>query len=572
MSALDSQSGALPAAKVRVWNQLGPFGGPAEFVVTSPSTPNLLWAGSPNAMLYRTRDAGESWIHLPFPAEQASTLHVILPHPADAARLLAGVSPDSGGTGLFLSVDGGEAWRGVESFQGKAVWALAHFPADPRVMVAGASDGVYQSGNAGETWRRISSERDGDLQPAVSVAIHPTKPEIIYAGTPHLPWKTVNAGQTWQSIHAGMLDDSDVFSIDINLREPTRLFASACSGIYRSLTGGRAWTKLRGSADASFRTYIVAQDPHVAGRVWAGTTHGLIRSADHGLTWRTVSPHSVKSIAFDHRHPGTLYLATRDAGLLRATNSDTFTPVNRGFTNRGFFALAAAGGSLWLAGEGAGMWKSADGGRKWERSAAAERVLTISACGDGGSLFAAGQGFLRQWMAERWTALNEPRREAVRSVACPNGAPSGGLLAVSSRAAYASRDSGKTWTQLSQPADPSIEWNQIAAAPGSGAVIAATSHGLLRSVDAGQAWTRAAGDLGEGTVASVLVHPDRPGHAFAAQYDRIFFSSDDGRGWKPLAAQGLERAAIRALAIAKGWPNRLYALVAGRGVFSIELE
>ena len=92
-----------------------------------------------------------------------------------------------------------------------------------------------------------------------------------------------------------MLDDSDVFSIDIDRRNPRRVLASACSGIYRSLSAGAMWGKLRGSADASFRTYVVAHDPHVAGRVWAGTTHGLMRSPDGGTTWRTVSRHSVKS-------------------------------------------------------------------------------------------------------------------------------------------------------------------------------------------------------------------------------------------------------------------------------------
>ena len=561
-------SGVL-SAKALVWKQLGPFGGPAEYVVTSPSTPNLLLAGSPNAMLYRSVDGGGFWTHLPFPAELASTLHVILPHPADPGRLLAGVSPDSGGTGLFVSADGGQAWQGVEAFRGKAVWALAHFQADARIVVAGVSDGMYQSENAGDTWRRISAPRDRDLQPVVSVAIHPARREIIFAGTPHLPWKTSNGGVAWQSIHAGMLDDSDVFSIDIDPRQPSRMFASACSGIYRSATSGATWIKMRGSADASFRTYIIAHDPHKAGRVWAGTTHGLMRSDDAGLGWRTVSPHSVKSIAFDARQPGTLFLATRDAGLLKSTDAETFVPINQGFANRSFFALAAAGGSLWLSGESGGMLKSADGGRQWQPAATTkDRVLMMSACGDSGALFAGGTGFLRQWKsADQWTPLNEPVRDVLRSIAC-RGAD---LLAVSSRAPYSSPDAGRTWQPLPSLADRSVEWNQLAMSAG-GTAMAATSHGLLRSGDAGRVWERAAGDLGATTVTSVLAHPERAGHAFAAQYDRIFFSSDDGRAWTPLASQGLERAAVRALAIAKGQPDRLYALVAGRGVYYIDLE
>jgi photosystem II stability/assembly factor-like uncharacterized protein len=556
-------------APVAVWKQLGPFGGPAEFVVASPATPNLLFAGSPNGLLYRSVDAGGSWSHLPFPAELASTLHAILPHPSDGARLLVGVGPDSGGSGLFLAAGPGFAWKSIDAFIGKTVWALAHFAGDARIVVAGASDGLYRSLDAGETWQRISAVRDEGPRPVVSVAIHPSQKDTIYAGTTHLPWKTVNGGRTWKSIHTGMLDDSDVFSIDIDHRHPGRVVASACSGIYRSVTAGAQWKKLRGSADASFRTYVIAHDPHLAGRIWAGTTHGLIRSTDGGATWRTVSKHSVKSIAFDPRRAGTIYLATRNAGLMKSTDAQKFSPANRGYVNRSFFALAASGNSLLLSGDGIGMLASADGGREWTAAPAGarDRVLTMSSCGPSGALYAGGAGFLRQLSAGIWNPLAEPRREAVRSVACAGPL----LLAASSRAVYQSPDEGRTWTQL-PASDPGIEWNQIASMPAAGVLLAATSHGLLRSADGGQTWSAASGDLGRATVASVLPHPERAGIAFAAQYDHVFISSDQGLRWTPIASRGLERASVRALAVAKGNPARLYALVAGRGVFFTDLE
>ncbi len=567
--AADGAEGVVPPATVAVWKQLGPFGGPAEYVVISPATPNLLFAGTPNAMLYRSLDAGGAWLHVPFPAELASSLHVILPHPADGGRLLVGVSPDSGGSGLFLGTGSGNpTWKSIDAFSGKAVWALAHFAGDPRVVVAGASDGVYRSQDAGETWQRISAVHDEGLKPVVSVAIHPSQKDTIYAGTPHLPWKTISGGRTWQSIHAGMLDDSDVFSIDIDRRNPRRVLASACSGIYRSLSAGAMWGKLRGSADASFRTYVVAHDPHVAGRVWAGTTHGLMRSPDGGTTWRTVSRHSVKSIAFDPRRAGTLYLATRDAGLMKSDDAKTFAPVNRGFANRSFFALAATGDSLWLSGEGIGMLSSADGGKEWKKTASRDRVLMMSSCGANGALYAGGAGFLRQFTAGLWSPLAEPRREPVRSLTCEGPH----LLAASNRAVYQSPDAGRTWTQLPAAADPAIEWNQLASLGAGGVLLAATSHGLLRSADAGRTWSATPGDLGSGTVATVLSHPGRSGAVFAAQYDRIFLSSDQGLQWTPLASRGLERASIRALAILTGRPARLFALVAGRGVFFTDLE
>ncbi len=509
-------------------------------MVTSPSTPNLVLAGSPNALLYRSLNAGGSWEHVPFPAELSATLHVILPHPTDSGRLLVGVSPDNGGSGLFLSNDAGKSWHAVEAFAGKAVWALAHFPADANTLVAGVSDGMYASTDAGETWRRISPEQQTDLMPVVSVAIHPTRPEIVYAGTPHLPWKSSNGGRTWQSIHSGMLDDSDVFSIDIDRRRPTRVVASACSGIYRSLTAGATWTKLRGSADASFRTYAVAHDPHVANRLWAGTTKGLMRSIDGGLTWRTVARQAVKSIAFDPRRAGIVYLATRDAGVMKSTDGLTFAEANQGFVNRSFAGLAAAGESLWLTGGTSGLLRSADGGQQWKKAMPHERT----------------------WCGEV-RALKEP----AQSLACAGSR----LLAVTRRGAFQSPDAGLTWAELPPP-DASLDWNQFAFTGDGPLLLAATSLGLRRSEDGGQTWSPATGELGNASVSSVAAHPERPGLVFASLYDSVFVSRDAGLHWTPLPSRGLERAAVRTLAIVNGWPNRLYALVAGRGVFVTDLE
>jgi photosystem II stability/assembly factor-like uncharacterized protein len=146
---------------------------------------------------------------------------------------------------------------------------------------------------------------------------------------------------------------------------------------------------------------------------------------------------------------------------------------------------------------------------------------------------------------------------------------SGLWLAASHRSAHASPDQGKSWTPIPAPA-PGVEWYGITGLDA--ALLAATSHGLFRSQDQGRSWQRAEGELGQSTVTSVLAHPVRAGLAFAAQYDKVFLSIDQGRRWQPLAAAGLERAAIRSLAVLADQPGRLFALVAGRGVFATDLE
>ena len=63
-------------------------------------------------------------------------------------------------------------------------------------------------------------------------------PNVIYAGTWHLPWKTTDGGATWTSIKQGIIEDSDVFSILVDPKQPKVVYLSACSGIYKSEDGG----------------------------------------------------------------------------------------------------------------------------------------------------------------------------------------------------------------------------------------------------------------------------------------------------------------------------------------------
>ena len=106
----------------------------------------------------------------------------------------------------------------------------------------------------GATWRRISAATDPEMQDITALAFDPADTNVLYAGTPHLPWKTTDGGATWHSISTGLIDDSDIFSIRVDPNHPQLVFASACSGIYRSDSGGEAGTRSR-----AFRAPIAAR-------------------------------------------------------------------------------------------------------------------------------------------------------------------------------------------------------------------------------------------------------------------------------------------------------------------------
>ena len=58
-----------------------------------------------------------------------------------------------------------------------------------------------------------------------------------------------------------MIDDSDVMSLLIDAADPRRIYASACSGIYRSDDSAAQWRKIQGIPYTARRTYAITQDP-----------------------------------------------------------------------------------------------------------------------------------------------------------------------------------------------------------------------------------------------------------------------------------------------------------------------
>ena len=150
---------------------------------------------------------------------------------------------------------------------GKSIRALAMAPSDHNTLVIGALDGVFdpataaRPGSAFRAENHAAIENHSSLRNFVSVAIDPQDPDVIYAGTRHLPWKTIDGGAHWHNLKEGILDDSDVFSIIVDPKVPLRVYASACSGIYKSDNGAETFHRVQGLPHSAIRTRVLHQDP-----------------------------------------------------------------------------------------------------------------------------------------------------------------------------------------------------------------------------------------------------------------------------------------------------------------------
>ena len=166
----------------------------------------------------------------------------------------------------------------------------------------GHLDADQPAGQQGDSRGGIAGDRSHD-------------PDIIYAGTWHLPWKTTDGGKNWHNIKKGVIDDSDVFSIIVDPTQPKIVFASACSGIYKSENAAELFKKIQGIPSTARRTRVLKQDPANHDVVYAGTTEGLYKTLDGGKSFqRMTGPDVIVNDVFVDPQDSNHVLVAADRG------------------------------------------------------------------------------------------------------------------------------------------------------------------------------------------------------------------------------------------------------------------
>ncbi len=617
--ALLAFASALLAAETAGWRSAGPYGASVESVVFSGKDDRNLLAITRNAFLYKTSDGGDHWSLIRFPAQHIALAHALTLSPHESGHFLVGVSSANHlAAGLYQTRDNGQNWK--HTLKGVAVFSAAYAASDPKIIAAGARDGVYLSRDAGETWNRISPVANKELQPIMSLGFDPRNANVLYAGTPHLPWKTSDGGANWTSIHHGMIDDSDILALTVNQQKPEQLFIGACSGIYRSDNSAGRWTKLLGITGAGFRTYSVSLDPSQDGVVYSGTKDGLWRSKNLGQSWQKLAPNIIKATAVSPVDSKVIFVATEDAGILRSRNGgDSFEDASNGLVDRRMvrMALPASGPNVFVTlGHDGSTVRTAlseltDGSQaSWKRVALPSALKTTSlqiAAGSTGGLYAfhatggwkstdkglswqplpllpaspsAGFGVSQTPLAASAKTVYRLAENGLSWVASTSlGASAGPIRKLwttksgngpawveAGNGIWISRDGGKSWTTSSLP----VRGSEIYELESAGDWIwAATARGLYRSLDHSKSWKMCdKGIDGGSTTSAIAVDAGNARVAFAAQFGRIFQTDDGGENWKEIPVDALEGASIASLGAA---PGRLVALTSARGIFFKQL-
>ena len=247
----------------------------------------------PGSGLYRSRDSGETWMHL------------------TGAGLPDG---DWGRSGVGVSADG------------KRVYAL----------IDAKKGGLYRSDDGGDTWTLASSDRriTDRAWYFASITLDPQNPDVIYMPNVAL-YRSEDGGKTI-SVLRGAPGGDDYHQIWVDPKDSARMILGTDQGTTISVNYGKTWSTWYNQPTAQlyhvitddrfpYAVYGNQQDSGAVG-VWSRTDHGQITPRD----WFSASGSESGYIAPDPNDPNILYVTETLGGVarfdLRTSFSQNITP------------------------------------------------------------------------------------------------------------------------------------------------------------------------------------------------------------------------------------------------------
>jgi photosystem II stability/assembly factor-like uncharacterized protein/subtilisin-like proprotein convertase family protein len=360
------------------WQFLGPtnMGGRVRTLVTHPTDPAIMWAGTSGGGIWKTTDGGANWFPLNdfLPNMSVSTLII---DPTNPDVLWAGTgegffNPDAiQGAGIFKTTNGGQTWAQLASTANANFFYVNRLAISPSgsTLLAATRTGIYRSSDGGATWVQAlnsgaASVMDIDFDPTGGVPVASTK--AIASGDFGSVWVSTNGGVSWTLADTTGAGTNAFIRIEVAHapQNPNIVYASVNKNggeIWKSTNSGGSYSLV--STGFNFLTpqqrYSNALwvDPTNSDIVIVGGTY-LWRSTDGGVTFSQISDNAnglgvpQANQHFIVQQPGfngtgnTAVFFTNDGGIFKTANVYTVTStlgwqaLNNGLAVTQFYAGA----------------------------------------------------------------------------------------------------------------------------------------------------------------------------------------------------------------------------------------
>ncbi len=350
------------------WRMIGPFrGGRTKAAAGIPSQPNVFYIGVVNGGVWKTTDFGHTWNPI-FDDQPTGSIGAIAVAPSDPNIIYVGSGeglqrPDlSTGDGIYRSTDAGETWVHLGLRDGQQIPQIIVDPVDPdRLFVAvlghpyGPNEqrGIFRSTDGGRSFEKVlyTDEDTG----GIDLVFEPTNARMIYAvmwEARQAPWengvfsgpgsgifKSADGGDTWRPLTDGLptFDDDGLGRIGIAIApsDPSRMFATVDArqnrGLYRSDDAGESWSLInddprvtqRGSDFAEVKVHPTNPDIVFTGSivVWKSTDGGRTFTTPRGAP----GGDDYHRIWINPEQPEIMLIATDQGAIVTVNDGETWS-------------------------------------------------------------------------------------------------------------------------------------------------------------------------------------------------------------------------------------------------------
>jgi photosystem II stability/assembly factor-like uncharacterized protein len=348
-AAVQYDSGYLGALEYRM---IGPSrGGRVTAVTGVGSEPRTFYMGAASGGVFKTTDAGSTWIPVSDGYFAVGSVGAIEVAPSNASVVYVGTGSESIrsnvsiGRGVYRSDDAGKSWHFIGLPDAGQIGAVRVHPDNPDLVYVAAvgnpfvnnpERGVFRSRDGGKSWEKILYLSDSTG--AVDLEFQPGHPEVIYAAMwrgQRTPWtiisgareggiyKSADGGDHWTKLTGGLPDQLfGKANIAVTAANPERVYAlieaKPGAGLYRSDDAGATWARVSSQASLITRPFYyttIAADPTDANVVYAGA-EGFFKSTDGGKNFRRFpTPHGDNHDMWINPHDGKIMIQANDGGV-----------------------------------------------------------------------------------------------------------------------------------------------------------------------------------------------------------------------------------------------------------------
>ncbi|HEX4589351.1 MAG TPA: hypothetical protein VH120_05445, partial [Gemmataceae bacterium] len=298
-------------------------------ITIDPKNPKTIWVGTGEAWtrnstsvgdgVYKSADGGDTWTNLGL--KDSERIGKIVVHPTDTNIVyvcaLGNLWSDSQERGLYKTTDAGKSWvkvlKGPNPSTGCSTVAMD--PKNPQTIYAGLWDfrrqgwtfrsggdgptapsgsGLFKSTDGGVTWTDLDEKSASGLPPKpwgrLAVAVAPSKPDVVYAFIEAaIPknglYRSDDGGKTWRALDRSQSMVWRPFyfaNLIVDPQDENKVYKAGGS-LIASTDGGKSFSNIGSGGHGDFHDVWI--DPHNTDHLIAADDGGVWYSYDAGSKW-----------------------------------------------------------------------------------------------------------------------------------------------------------------------------------------------------------------------------------------------------------------------------------------------